>query len=457
MAVHKIKQGLTLPIAGEPAQTIDTAPQPSRVAVVSADFHGVKPTMAVAVGDVVTRGQLLFDDKKHPGVRHTAPASGKIVAIHRGDKRAFQSVVIELDSDEKAGKGRTKPFEAYSGKHPSSLNRDQVRELLLESGSWVALRARPFGLVARPTDRPHSIVVSVLDTNPFAADASVVLKGQEDHFERGLVAVGKLTDGDVFVCAGPRQAAVATPKEGRFKVEQFDGPHPAGTPGFQIHTVDPVDRNKIVWYVNYQDVIAIGKLFATGELDVSRVVGLGGPPVKNPRLLRTRLGARLSEILSGETDGEDLRIISGSVFSGRVAGDDVEGYLGRYHQQISVLREGRERELLGWAMPGAGKFSALRAFVSSLMGSKRFALDTSTNGSVRAIVPLGLYEKVFPFDMVPSYLLRSIVMQDIEMSEQLGVLELDEEDLALCSFVCPGKIEYGAHLRELLTTLEKEG
>jgi len=456
MAVHKIKQGMTLPIVGEPKQLVDEARPPRRVAVIADDYHGMKPTMEVAVGDDVARGQVLFEDKKQEGVRHCSPASGKVVAVNRGDKRAFQSVVIELDADEKAGRGRTVKFAADTGKHPSSLSGEQVRDLLVESGQWTALRARPYGRVADPAGKPRSIFVTAMDSNPLAADAAVVLKDQGEAFERGLVALLKLTEGPVFVCTSPG-TTVQAPRDARLRVEEFSGPHPAGTAGLHIHLLDPASRSRVVWYIGYQDVIAIGKLFAGGQVDPTRVVALGGPAVKNPRLLRTRLGASLDELVEGEVEEGELRVISGSVFSGRKAMGEIDGYLGRYHNQISVLHEGRERELLGWALPGADKFSALHAFVSSLMPGKRFALDTSTNGSVRAIVPLGMYEKVFPFDILPSYLLRSVVVGDVEMAEELGALELVEEDLALCSFVCPGKIEYGAHLRELLTNIEKEG
>jgi len=211
--------------------------------------------------------------------------------------------------------------------------------------------------------------------------------------------------------------------------------------------------------VGYQDVAAIGKLFAGGELDVERVISIAGPPVSEPRLVRTRLGAATGDVTAGElAEGAgEVRLISGSVFSGRAAQGEVHGFLGRYHQQISVLEEGRERELLGWLMPGADKYSTLRLFVSKLMPGKRFSFTTSTQGSHRAIIPLGLYEQVFPIDILPTFLLKSIVVGDLERAEELGVLELAEEDLALCSFVDPGKHDFGVHLRDVLTTLEKEG
>ena len=456
MAVHKIKKGLTLPIQGEPEQRIDDASPPRRVAITASDYIGMKPTMHVEPGDSVRRGQVLFDDKKTPGVRFTAPGGGKVVAVNRGAKRALQSVVIELDDDERAGKGETVSFSAYSGKHPAELPADDVKELLLESGLWTAIRVRPYSRVANPETRPRSIFVTAIDSQPFAPDLSQMLEGREEDFERGLAALAKLTDGPVYVCTEPG-ATLPVPQSDRFRTEAFDGPHPAGTPGLHMHILDPVGRERIAWYVGLQDVAMIGKLFASGELDVRRVISLAGPPVKNPRLLRTRLGASIDDLVSGELADGDMRVISGSVLAGRQAEGEIHGYLGRYHQQVSVLREGREREFLGWMGPGANKFSILPAFLSNLLPNKKFELTTTTNGSDRAIVPIGLYEKVFPLDIPPTFLLKSIVVGDIEKAEELGVLELDEEDLALCTFVCPGKHDFGVFLRELLTTMEKEG
>ncbi len=456
MAVHKIKQGLDLPIVGEPEQTVETARQPSRVALMAADYHGMKPTMHVEVGDQVRRGQLLFEDKKTPGVRYTSPAGGKVVAINRGAKRALESVVVELDDDEKAGRGASVEFKAFKGKDPAELSREDVKVLLIESGLWTALRQRPFDKVPAPEAVPHSLFVTATDSSPLAPRVAAVMEGHGEDFQRGLVALSKLTDGSVFVCTD-ESTSVQMPSGGPFRHERFSGPHPSGTVGYHIHTLDPVDRNKEVWHLGYQDVIAIGKLFHTGELSVRRVISLAGPPVKSPRLLETRLGASVDDLVEGEHSADEARVISGDVFSGRAAAGERLGYLGRYSNQISVLAEDREREFLGWLGPGGNKFSLVRAFTSTLMPSKKFAFTTTTHGSHRAIVPIGLYEKVFPFDILPTFLVRSLAVGDIEHAEALGALELAEEDMGLCSFVCPGKIDYGVHLRDVLTTIEKEG
>jgi Na+-transporting NADH:ubiquinone oxidoreductase subunit A len=457
MAVHHIKQGLKLPLQGEPALTLEDARTPHQVALLAADYVGMKPTMAVEVGAEVLRGQLLFEDKKMPGVRFTSPAAGKVVAINRGERRAFESIVIELNAEEKAGRGKTVKFESFIGQHPSSLDASQIKALLIESGLFTALRARPFARVADPATEPHSIFVNVMDSNPLAADPNVVITGRQDDFERGVTALSKLTKGFVYVCAGPLTKLRLSESSNRIRHEVFTGAHPAGTSGLHIHTLDPVDRHKIVWYLGYQDVIAIGHLFEKGELDPSRVITLAGPPVKKPRHLRTRIGARIADLIADELEAGELRVISGSPLSGRAASGEVKGFLGRYHSQVAVLEEERSRDFIGWLMPGADRFSVLSTYVSKLLPGKKFRLGTSTNGSHRAILPVGMFERVFPFDMLPSYLLRSVYVGDLEMAEQLGVLELDEEDVAVCSFVCPSKLEYGSHLRDVLTSLEKEG
>lgn len=456
MGLHTFRKGLRLPLAGAPVQEIEPAVAPRRAAVVAADSVGLRPAMHVAVGDDVRRGQLLFEDKRTAGVRHTAPAAGRVAAINRGARRALQSVVIELSRAEREGRApEAAAFRAFSGRHPAGLSADDVRALLVESGLWTALRARPFGRVADPADRPHSIFVTATDTQPHAP-APAVLIGRGESFERGLAALSRLTDGPVFVCTDPRTEA-PLPAGGQILREQFEGPHPAGTVGLHIHTLDPVDRRKTVWHVGLQDVTAIGALFRTGTLDVTRIVSLAGPPVRRPRLLRTRLGAALDDLVQGELDEGETRVISGSVLSGRSAAGPVHGYLGRYHQQVSVLAEDREREFLGWLLPGFRKFSAIRTFASAWLPGGQFRLTTSTHGSRRAIVPIGMFERVMPLDLMPTALLRALVMGDVDRAEELGCLELEEEDLALCTFVCAGKNDYGPYLRQVLDTLEREG
>jgi Na+-transporting NADH:ubiquinone oxidoreductase subunit A len=458
---------LSLPISGAPEQTLDDGPAPGTVAVVAADYPGMKPAMHVSPGDAVRRGQLLFEDRKQPGVRFTSPAAGTVAAVNRGAKRALISVVVRVDPGDQAGSGGG-DFSSYTGRHPGALSRGEVEALLVESGDWAALRARPFGRTAAPGSRPKSIFVTAMSSEPFAPEADRVAEGRAGDLERGLAALARLTDGPVYLCRAPGTLA-AVQASGQVRIEEFVGPHPAGAPGLHIHTLDPVDRGKLVWQVGLQDTLAIGRLFATGEPDVQRIVALAGPPVRRPRLLRTRLGASLADVTRGEigagaevVSDDAVRVVSGSPLAGRTAiGEnapaDLHGYLGRFHDTVSVLDDDYSRHFLGWLQPGFGAFSRARAFASSMLPRKSFAMTTTTYGSPRAIVPIGLYESVFPWDLQPTFLLKSLVAGDIERAEELGCLELLEEDLALCTFVCPGKTEYGPYLRDALELIEKEG
>lgn len=443
----KIKHGLDLPIAGGPAQRVDAARPTRSVAVLGPDHHGMKPTMEVQVGDRVKLGQILFSDKKTPGVHYTAPAAGVVSAIHRGERRVLQSVVIDVEGDEQV------TFSQYPVEQLESLSPEQVRENLLQSGLWTALRSRPFSKVPAPEAQPSSIFVTAIDSHPLAADPQVAIGEHAADFENGLKVLARLAK--VFLC---KAEGVSLPGEALAGVrsESFSGPHPAGLPGTHIHFLDPVSASKSVWQIGYQDVIAVGKLFTTGQLWVERVIALAGPVVEQPRLLRTRLGANLDELVAGELKPGHNRVISGSVFGGRIARGPF-AFLGRYHNQVSCLAEGRDREMLHYLRAGVNKHSVLNVFVSRLMNGKLFDFTTTTNGSPRAMVPVGNYEEVMPLDILPTQLLRSLIVGDTEAAQQLGCLELDEEDLALCSYVCAGKYEYGPILRDNLARIEKEG
>ena len=452
MAVHRIRRGLDLPLAGAPVQTVTDAPAVPRIALVAADYHGLKPTLRAQVGERVLRGTPLFEDKRN-GVLHVAPAAGAVAAIHRGEMRALQSVVIDVDAGD--GPEQQVAFASYTGRAVTDIGADEVRALLVESGAWTALRARPFSKVPPPTATPYAIVVTAMDTHPHAPATDVALAGREADFRTGVLALAKLTSGTTFVCKAPG-SAVAVPDAATVRVAEFSGPHPAGTPGLHIHLLAPVDLERSVWHVGYQDVAAIGRLFATGRLDVQRVISMAGPGTTRPRLLRTRLGASLDALTRGELAPGTHRVISGSVLGGRTAHGDVHGYLGRYHLQVAIVPEGSERELFGYIAPGARKFSIWGVVLGHWARARQFALTTTTNGSPRAMVPIGAYERVMPMDLMPTFLLRALITRNAEWAEELGVLELDEEDLALATFVCPGKVEYGPLLREALTRIEKE-
>ena len=445
----KIKRGLDIPIQGAPEQTIEDAPAARAVALVGFDYIGMKPTMAVAEGDRVKLGQLLFNDKKNEGVRYTAPASGTVAVINRGARRVLQSVVIEVDGDE------AEDFGVHSAAEARALAADVVRQKLVDSGLWTALRTRPFSKVPAIDSEPAAIFVTAIDTQPLAADPAPIIAAQAEAFALGQDILASLTGGKVYVCAAAGKA-VATGTAGSIELAEFAGPHPAGLPGTHIHFLEGVNVNKVVWTVGYQDVIGIGRLFLDGRLYSERVVSLAGPQVEKPRLLRTRLGADLQALCAGQLRDGDNRIISGSVLGGRNVHAPT-AYLGRYHNQVSVLLEGRQREFMGWLSPGVNKHSNLGIYVSSFFGRKPLAMTTNTNGSERAMVPVGSYETVVPLDVLPTQLLRSLIVGDTDVAQALGCLELEEEDLALCSYVCPGKYEYGPILRDNLTRIEKEG
>jgi len=445
----KIKKGLNLPITGQPKQVIENA-SVKHVAIVGSDYVGLKPTVLVRVGDHVRIGQALIEDKANPGVKITSPGCGKVVAIHRGDKRILQSMVIAVDGQDQES------FQTYSEGQLHQLGREEVESSLKDSGLWTAFRTRPYSKIPKSGSKPHSIFVTAMDTSPLAADVQVVMRGQEAAFNAGLIVLGRLTDGKVFVCKGPG-TQISTSDLPRLQFETFDGPHPAGLAGTHIHFLDPVSSKKTVWTINYQEVIAIGKFFTSGKLQVERVVAVAGPGVKDAKLYRVAQGASIDELLRGRLKAGEYRAISGSVYSGRT-GQGPLAYLGRYHYQVSVLPEGRAREFLGWHMPGFDKFSVKKTFVAQwLFPKKKFDFSTSTGGSVRAMVPIGSYERVMPLDVEPVFLLRSLLTGDTEAAQQLGVLELDEEDVGLLTFVCPTKLEYGPYLRKSLSTIEKEG
>ena len=416
--------------------------------MLGADYIGMKPTMAVTAGESVQRGQLLFEDKKNPGVRFTAPVAGTVRTVNRGAKRAFHAVVIDVDGDSQV--------EFPAAPDVTALTREQVVASLNAAGLWTALRTRPFSRTPALNAVPHSLFITAIDTNPLCVSPGVVIAERNVEFQAGVQALSTLTEGKVFLVSEPGVTLPGEELPGIDAIE-FEGPHPAGLPGTHIHFLDPVSENKTVWHIGYQDVIAIGHLLRTGQLDSSRVISLAGPGVKEPRLLRTVLGAAAADLTENQLHSGETRLISGSVLSGRTM-DDPNQYLGRYHLQVSVISEDREREFLSWQRPGFDRFSIKNVFASGFFGlSQKYSFTTSTGGSHRAMVPIGMYEHVMPLDILPTFLLRALITDDIEQATALGALELDEEDLALCTFVCPGKYDYGPMLRRNLTTIEHDG
>jgi Na+-transporting NADH:ubiquinone oxidoreductase subunit A len=442
----RIRKGLDIPLAGSPAQMVDEAvPDIRSVALLGPDTVGLRPRMEVEVGDAVALGQTLYRDRNNPDVRFTAPGAGRVEAINRGARRSLQSVVIALEGD---------AAESYlQADDIAALSRDVVVDNLLAAGLWTALRTRPFSKIPRPDTEPAAVFVTAIDTNPHAADPDTVIALSPHDFANGLEIVAKLTAGPLYVCT-TAASDISIPDFA--SQARFSGPHPAGLVGTHIHFLEPVSARKSVWHLGYQDVIAIGRLFATGRLDTERVIALGGSQVGNPRLVRTRLGASITDLVAGRLEPGRKRIVSGSVLGGRRSVGPV-AWLGRYHTQVSVLPEGDEREFLSWARPGHNKFSALRVYAGHLLHRGDFRLTTSQNGSPRAMVSIGSFERVMPLDILATPLLKALLVKDTDTARDLGCLELDEEDLALCTFVCNGKYEYGPFLRENLAEIEVNG
>ena len=446
---YTIKKGLDLPINGAPEQVIAEANNVSSVAIIGMDYIDMKPTMGVQEGDKVKLGQVLFTDKKNPGVKFTSPGCGVVKSINRGAKRALQSVVIELSGDDE------ETFEKFSVDQLAGLEASVVKTNLVDSGLWTAFKTRPYSKIPAIETKPYAIFVAAMDTNPLAADPAVIIATDTVAFENGLAVLTCLTEGQVHV-AKAADSDVACSAIDRVNVAEFEGPHPAGLVGTHIHFIDPVNATKVSWTIGYQDVIAIGKLFTTGRISVERIVALAGPMVNKPCLIRTRLGANTEELVKDKLQHTNVRIISGSVLSGRKA-VNWGSYLSRYHVQISVLKEGRDRQLLGWLNPAGEKFSFTNTLFTSFNRKKKMDMDTSAHGSPRAMVPIGVYEGVMPLDILPTQLLRALIVMDTDVAQQLGALELDEEDVALCSFVDSGKHDFGKALRANLTHIEKEG
>lgn len=442
---YNIKKGLDIPIKGQPDERIDVASPAKQVAILGSDYVGLKPTMLVKQGDPVKVGTPLFEDKKNPGVIITSPAAGVVSGINRGAQRALVSVVVDVDGD---------ASETFATSDLAAITQEQVRDLLIKSGSWSAFRSRPYGKIPAIDSAPNSIFVNAMDTNPLAVEPTIIIAERAADFATGVSLLAKFGV-PVYVC---QAEGVSLPdlNDNGVQIAKFAGKHPAGLTSTHVHSIDPVDGSKTVWAIGYQDTIALGALVKSGKVDVARYVAVGGPLVNSPRVLASRLGANISELVDGRTAEGKKRVVSGSVLNGHEAKNDTD-FLGRYDNQISILEENDDREFMGWAMPGISKFSALNVFISSLFKPKAFDITTSQNGSPRAIVPVGVFEKVMPLDILPTPLLKSLLVKDTDAAQQLGCLELVEEDLALCSFVDPGKHDFGPVLRSTLTQIEREG
>ena len=441
--IIKLCKGLDIRLQGEAAKTIVNAPLASEYAVSPLDFEGVTPKMLVKVGDAVEAGSPLFFDKKRPEILFTSPVSGTVAAVNRGEKRKILSVVITADKEVS--------YKQFASLDLVKASRNQIIDRLLESGLWTMFVQRPYGVIASPSDKPKAIFVSAFDSAPLATDYGFALASSQQPLQVGFDVLRRLTDGKVHLSY---DADGYKPEVEGVELHAFKGQHPAGNVGVQIHHTDPINKGEKVWTLNIQDVVILGRLFLTGKVDLTRVMAVAGSCVAEPKYYRVIAGASVESILGGKLSDEHARIISGNVLTGRNVGK--EGFLGVNANQITAIPEGDNYELLGWAMPRFKKFSVSRAYFSWLFPCRKYNLDTNLNGGERAFVMNDLYEKYLPMDIYPVHLVKACLAGDLDKMENLGIYEVVEEDLALCEFVCPSKIEIQQILRNGINTMIKE-
>jgi len=443
-----IKRGLDIKLVGEADKIISDLPLPETFAIKPTNFIGITPKLLVKQGDEVYAGTALFNDKNNEAIKFCSPVSGEIIEILRGEKRRILEVKILADKEIK--------YVSFNKTNPHDLSREDIIQTLLNSGVWPFIRQRPFGIIANPNETPKSIFISAFDSNPLAPDNDLIMQGEDSAFQTGLDALRKLTDGKVHLNmdADTPATKVFTNAKG-VEINKISGPHPAGNVGVQIHLIDPVNKGEVVWCLNPQGVLIVGRLFMQGKFDASSMVALTGSQIKNPKYYKTIVGSAVKNIIAdGQLKEGENRIISGNVLTGnQISGD---GYLDFYDYQITVIPEGREPEFMGWLAPGFKKFSMSRTFFSWLNPNKKHDLNTNLHGEERPFVVTGEYEKVFPMNIYPVHLLKSILIEDIELMENLGIYEVVEEDFALCEFVCTSKIESQEIIRRGLDIIRKE-
>lgn len=447
MSKHfKLKRGLDIRLKGGAEAVLGSVSQIRTVALKPTDFPGLTPKLKVKADMQVKAGDALFFDKYHPEILFSSPVSGTVKAINRGERRKILEIVVESD-------GKMESL-AFTKADPSVLSREQVKTHLLQSGLWPFLKQRPYGILAKPADVPKHIFISSFDSAPLAPDYSFILKGQEKMLQSGINALAKLTDGKVFLGLREGDAGFFGQLK-NVETNIFSGPHPAGVVGIQIHQVSPINKGELVWTINLLDVLFIGRLFETGKIDMRKIVALTGSEVNTPKYYPSIVGACLENVLVNNTKKEvKERIISGNVLTGtKVEQDD---FLGFFDHQLTVIPEGDQYEFMGWADPGFNKFTASKAFFSKLFQKKSYTLDANLHGGERAFVLSGQYEKYLPMDILPVYLLKAILANDIDKMEELGIYEIVEEDLALCEYACTSKIKVQDIVRQGLDLMMKE-
>ncbi|MEX0982400.1 MAG: Na(+)-translocating NADH-quinone reductase subunit A [Bacteroidales bacterium] len=445
--VIKIRKGLDIKLKGSADKIFMKAPRSKMYAVKPVDFHGLTPRIVKKPCEEVKVGTTIFYDKHRPEIKYSSPVSGIVQKIVRGERRRIIEVLIEDDGKDTA--------EAFKQGDPASMSREQVVENLVESGLWPAIQQRPYGIVASPSDVPRDIFISGFDTAPLAPDYDFIMKDSEKEFQTGINALVQLTEGKVHLGLDAEYPAAKAYIEAKNVVRHyFKGPHPAGNVGIQIHKIAPINKGEKVWTIRPQDVVSIGRLFQTGKYDPNMIVALCGSEVIKPVYYKTIRGAEVSTIIHENLKQDNVRIISGNVLTGRKISP--EGFIGFSDAHVTVIPEGDYYEMFGWITPGFNKFSVSRSFFSWLTPDREYTLDTNLHGGKRAFVMTGEYEKVLPMDIYPMALLKSIIVEDIDKMEQLGIYEVLEEDLALCEFVCTSKTPVQSVLRSGLRMLRKE-
>ncbi len=445
----KLSKGFEIKIKGKAQPKTDALPA-TTYSVKPTDFIGINPIpkRMVDTGQEVKAGDPLFFDKANPDVFFTAPVSGEVVDIKRGDKRAITEVVILADKEIKY-----KTFETGDAR---SLSAEKISALMKESGLWVALKQRPYNVIADTKDEPRDIFISGFDTAPLAPDYNILFEGADKYFQAGVDALGKLTKGKVYLGLDgngkvPSAFHNTTGVEKRF----FKGLHPAGNVGVQIHHIKPISKGEIVWTMHPQDVVFLGKLLTEGKYDTSRIIALAGSEVKNPQYYKTWSGANVEGLLNGQLNNEHVRVISGNVLTGKRI--EKNGHLGFFENLVTVIEEGDFFEMMGWILPSYARPSLSPTFPWKFMPGTEFKVNTNTHGESRAMVITGQYEKVLPMDIFPQHLLKAIIANDYDQMEGLGIYEVVEEDLALCEFVCTSKTEVQKILREGLDYMREQG
>lgn len=445
--VIKLKRGLNIRLKGGAEKVLENADVAARYALKPTDFPGLVPKLTAKVGQDIKAGEPLFFDKYNPEILFASPVSGKVVAVNRGERRKILEVIVEAD-----GKGDSATF---TKANPQSLSVAEIKEQLLKSGMWPFIKQRPYGSFAKPADTPDNIFISCFDSAPLGPDYDFILSKEGSSFQTGVNALAKLTSGKVYLGLPADSSSSMFAKTKNAEIVQFDGPHPAGNVGIQIHKISPLNKSDIAWTIKPQEVVFIGRLFETGKVDFSKIIALTGSEVKSPKYLKTIVGTTISALVEGKTKQEvNERLISGNVLTGSKV--EADNYLGFYHDQVTVIPEGDEYDFLGWADPGFGKYSASKAFFSKLFPKKEYTLNANLNGGERAFVLSGQYEKYLPMDILPVFLLKAILANDIDKMEQLGIYEIVEEDLALCEYTCTSKVKVQDIVRQGLDVMIKE-